>query len=55
MTARRAYPMIYQRIVRNLDEDGRLKIDAILGDETAAAELQRRRRDALVGAGVDIA
>lgn len=46
--------MIYQRIMRHLDEDGRLKVDAILGDEEAGAEMQRRRREAIVAAGIEI-
>jgi hypothetical protein len=52
--ARRAYPMIYQRIIRNLDDDRRLEIDAILGDPEAEAERQRRRRDAIATADIEI-
>jgi hypothetical protein len=49
-----AYPLIYQRIVRNLDEDRRLEIDAILGDEGARTVMQERRREAIVAAGIEI-
>lgn len=49
-----AYPLIYQRIVRDLDADRRLEIDGILGDPTAKAELQSRRRDAILAADIEV-
>lgn len=47
--------MIYARIVNNLDEDGQLEVDAILGDTNAVHVRNERRRDALLGAGIEIA
>ena len=43
MPARRDYMFLYQQCVRNVDEETKLKIDALLGDPAAAAELQRGR------------
>lgn len=51
MPARLAYGVIYTTIVSRLDETGRLKIDALLGDTDAQAELDERRRAAVVAAG----
>lgn len=47
MPVRRALPFIYRRSVRGKDAEERLEIDALLGDETAKAELQSRRRDVI--------
>lgn len=47
MSAHRAYPYIYRRCVRGLDEETRLEIDALLGDTAAKAEVQRLRRSAI--------
>jgi hypothetical protein len=54
MMARRVYPMLYERITRNLDEDGQLEIDAILGDETAMRVRDDRRREMVLSLGGEI-
>lgn len=46
--------MIHERIVRNLDDDQRLDVEAILGDPVAIAARNERRRDALAIAGVEL-
>ena len=51
MTARSAYSMIYERIMRGRNYEQRLEIDALLGDKGAAAEIERREHDALVSSG----
>lgn len=53
MPARRAYGFIYDLISSRMDEAGQLELDALLGDQAAATELQERRRSALVDAGVE--
>lgn len=45
MTARVAYPMLYERVTFGRTVDERLEIDALLGDEGAAAEIARREQD----------
>lgn len=54
LSAHRAYPMVYERIIRNLDEDGRLEVDFILGDTEAARVRNERRRESIVAAGIEI-
>lgn len=54
MTARRAYPMIYRRIMHGLDEDGQLRIDAILGDPEAVRVRNERQLELITLAGVEI-
>lgn len=46
--------MIYMRLVTGITEESRLKIDALLGDAAARAELDARRTAAigLIGAEV---
>lgn len=39
--------MIYDRITRHMDDDQVLRVDALLGDARAEAELQRRRRSSV--------
>lgn len=51
MSARAAYPMIYERVTAGQTAEVRLEIDAILGDETAAAEIARREQDTLESSG----
>lgn len=54
MSARRAYSFIYSQVVKPLDEDARLEVDALLGDPAAAAERDRRRRAAVQAAGIEV-
>jgi len=51
MTARTAYPMLYEAVMANRTVEQRLEIDAILGDTDATAEIERREMDTLVGSG----
>lgn len=46
--------MIYRTIVAGLTEDGVLRIDAILGDERARAELDRRRVESASAGGFEV-
>lgn len=46
--------MIYMRLVTGLDEQGRLKVDALLGDAAAQAELDRQRTDAIGLLGAEV-
>lgn len=48
MPARRAIPFIYHLCTRNLDDDTRLEVDAILGDPAAQEAMQAKRRE-LIG------
>jgi hypothetical protein len=54
MSATRAYRWLYARLVAPLDADTRLEVDALLGDTTAEAEMQRRRREAVLAMGGEI-
>ena len=54
MTARRAYSFIYARLVAPLSDDGRLEVDAVLGDDAAIAERNRRRRSTVEMAGIEV-
>lgn len=51
MSARAAYPMIYERVTAGQTVEVRLEIDAILGDADAAAEIERREEDVLISSG----
>jgi hypothetical protein len=55
MSARRAYRWLYARLTAPLDDDTRLEVDALLGDANAEAEMQRRRRDAVLAMGGEFA
>lgn len=46
--------MIYARIVRDLTEESRLEVDAILGDVAAQQRRNEMRRETLIAAGVEI-
>jgi hypothetical protein len=46
--------MMYHAIASKLDEDGRLKLDAILGDPDAVAEVARDRVASVAGAGFEV-
>lgn len=54
LPARRAYAMIYHRITDNLDEDAKLKVDALLGDARAQAQLDERRRESVTEFGFEV-
>jgi len=54
MAARLAYPLIYATAIDGASDDQRLEIDALLGDPDAAAEMQRRRFDAMADAGFEV-
>lgn len=43
--------MIYHLIAERLTDEGRLKLDAALGDADAQRELDERRRKAVLTAG----
>lgn len=47
--------MIYERIVRDLDEDSHLEVDAILGDPEAIRVRDERRRETVLAFGMEIA
>lgn len=46
--------MIYRTIVAGLDEDDVLRVDAILGDPAARAEVDRQRSRAALDAGFEV-
>lgn len=46
--------MFYHAIASRLDEDGRLKLDALLGDPAALAELNKQRGESVVAAGFEV-
>lgn len=54
MPARLAYSVIYREIVRNLDEDGRLRVDELLKDPTAGERLNERRMELIALSGGEI-
>ncbi len=54
MAARLAYPWFYGLIVAGLDADGRLELDAALGDPVAAAQRTATRRETAAGLGIEI-
>lgn len=51
MSARAAYPMIYERVTFGQAAEARLEIDAILGDESAAAEIAANEQHTLEASG----
>jgi len=51
MTARVAYPMLYERVMAGRNAEERLEVDAILGDLEARAEIERREQETLVSSG----
>lgn len=51
MTARTAYPMLYEAVTANVTPEARLEIDAILGDTEAEAEIARREQGLLESSG----
>lgn len=55
MKVRHALPWIYRRFTRPMDVDDRLEFDALLGDQSAAAAVQERRRAAIANMGGDVA
>lgn len=55
MSAWRAFDFFYDMLTRGLGEEARLKVDAILGDSAAQAELDRRRGVAVEVAGFEVA
>jgi hypothetical protein len=46
--------MMYHSIARRLDADGIVKLDALLGDPDAEAEVQESRRNAAATAGFEV-
>lgn len=54
MPARTAYPMIYAALTSGRSDDDRLKIDALLGDEDAEAELESRRVRTASDLGIEV-
>lgn len=54
MPARLAFPFLYTECVRHADEDARLQIDALLGDRSAAVEMNERRSAAALAMDADI-
>lgn len=46
--------MFYHAIASKLDEEGRLKLDAILGDVDARAELDKQRTETVAAAGFEV-
>lgn len=51
MSARAAYPMLYEVVMRGRTDEQRLEIDALLGDADAVAEIGRREQDVLESSG----
>lgn len=51
---RRAYAYIYNQIVRDLDEEYRLKIDALLGDDQAQRQIDQRRTESIEGMDIEL-
>lgn len=51
MSARIAYPMLYERVMAGRNAEQRLEVDAILGDPGAVAEIERREQDVLESSG----
>jgi len=54
MPARLAYSMFYTSIKDRLTEEGKIKFDALLGDEAAQRELDRRRKMAVSTADFEV-
>lgn len=54
MPARLAFPFIYRTLTRNMDEDQRLEVDEILGDETASKRRAERNKAAAVASGFEV-
>lgn len=54
MPAGRGFVFLYQKLVADLTEDSRLKIDALLGDEEAQRTIDENRREAVVGSGWEV-
>lgn len=46
--------MIYRYLWVRLDDDGRLKLDAILGDAGAQAEIDKNRHQAATTGGFEV-
>jgi len=55
VSAALAFGFVYAQVVDGLDEDGQLKVDALLGDTDAEAEMHARRRATVMAMGGDIA
>jgi hypothetical protein len=53
MPARLAYSFFYTECTRNLKDDARLEVDALLGDDQAVTELQERRMSAFAAMGAE--
>lgn len=51
MTARSAYPLLYEAVTANRTFEQQLEIDALLGDTGAAAQIERREQDILASSG----
>jgi hypothetical protein len=46
--------MMYHHIASRLTDDGRVHLDALLGDPAAQAELDKGRRDTVSTAGFEV-
>lgn len=46
--------MFYHAIASKLDEDGKLRLDALLGDPDARAELDKQRGQVVAAAGFEV-
>lgn len=46
--------MIYRYLWVRLDDEGRLKLDAVLGDERAQAEIDKTRRQSAAAGGFEV-
>ncbi len=53
MSARAAVGMFYSRVTHRLDAEGRLRVDALLGDKAAKAEIERREREQIDALAAD--
>lgn len=54
MPAWRGFDFLYDSLTAGLSAEARLQVDAILGDEAAQAELERRRYDSVMAAGFEV-
>ena len=58
MPAHRALALAYHDLTDGLDDDGRLRIDALLGDTVARATIEQRehdeRRQAIAAMGIEV-
>lgn len=46
--------MMYHHVASRLSDDGRVRLDALLGDADAQAELDKNRSESVTAAGFEV-